>query len=55
MDETKLYIIETKNGKYISMGKNEHEAKINFTITFPNEKIRTIEESEDKALWLTLL
>lgn len=45
----KLFLIETRNGKFISIGKDESEAKINFTIGFPFEKIRKIKESDEKT------
>lgn len=49
----KPFIIQTRNGKFVSYGETEYQAKINFTISFPSEKIRTIEESvEDMAFRL---
>jgi hypothetical protein len=48
----KLFLIETRNGNFISMGETEHQAKINFTIEFPSEKIRTIKEMEEKSIQL---
>lgn len=49
-----LYEIVTRNGKFISIGKDESEAKINFTIEFPSEKIRTIKVLEEKAIQISL-
>lgn len=43
-------MITTKNGNFISIGKDESEAEINFTTEFPSEKIRQIKELEEKAL-----
>lgn len=51
----KIYEIITRNGKYVSIGSTEHEAKINFTIEFPFEKIRDINEVEGKALQIETL
>lgn len=45
-----LFEITTKNGKFLSTGKDEGEAKINFTIEFPSEKIRKIKPLEEKAI-----
>lgn len=45
-----IYVVTTRNGIFISIGKNEHEAKINFTINFPSEKIRNIVKQEEKAI-----
>ncbi|WP_180953838.1 hypothetical protein [Bacillus sp. M6-12] len=45
-----LFEILTRNGKFISIGSTEHEAKINFTIAYPSEKIRTIIQKEEKAV-----
>jgi hypothetical protein len=49
-----MYIFEivTGNGKFLSIGATEQEAKINFTIEFPSEKIRTITQREEKAISL---
>ena len=45
----KIFLIETRNGKFISTGNDEKEAKINFTIRFPFEKIRKTKEADEKA------
>lgn len=50
-----IYIIETRNGTFTSIGEGEHQAKINFTISFPNEKIRLIKKYEEKALQISQL
>jgi len=50
-----MYLITTKNGTYISIGNKETEAKTNFTLEFPSEKIREIEELEGKALQVLIL
>lgn len=50
-----IYLVTTRNGTFISIGKNEHEAKINFTINFPSEKIRNIEKQDEKAIALSEL
>lgn len=50
-----IFEIVTRNGKFISIGGTEHEAKINFTIEYPSEKIRTIRQREEKAISLTEL
>ncbi|MGE7840722.1 hypothetical protein ACQKNX_08015 [Lysinibacillus sp. NPDC093712] len=50
-----IYIIETKNGTYSSIGESEHSAKINFTISFPNEKIRKIKKYDEKAFQISHL
>ncbi|MCA1064725.1 hypothetical protein QTG56_24245 (plasmid) [Rossellomorea sp. AcN35-11] len=45
-----IYEITTRNGNFISIGENEANAKITFTIEYPSEKIRTIKEHEGKAV-----
>lgn len=50
-----MFHIETRNGKFVSIGTTEHEAKINFTIEFPFEKIRTIKQAEEKAINISAL
>lgn len=45
----KVFLIETRNGKFISFGSDEKEAKINFTIGYPSEKIRKIKETDEKT------
>lgn len=49
-EEPALYKVITRNGTFFSIGKNEQEAKMNFTISFPSEKIRSIEKYEEKAI-----
>ncbi|MFP3727470.1 hypothetical protein U8V72_20015 [Priestia filamentosa] len=45
----KIFVIETRNGKYVSFGNDEKGAKINFTMELPNEKIRKIRETNEKT------
>lgn len=45
-----IYLVTTRNGTYISIGKNEYEAKINFTMYHPSEKIRYIQKQDEKSL-----
>jgi len=47
-----LYLIETKNGKFISMGNDEKEAGINFTTNYPSEKARSIIKLEGNSVWI---
>lgn len=48
-----IYIIETRNGTYSSIGESEYNAKINFSISFPSEKIRKIKKYEEKAIQIS--
>lgn len=48
-----LYLIKTRNGEYIGTGKDEHDAKIQFTINYPSEKIRSIRNLEVTAIEIT--
>lgn len=45
-----IYLIVTRNGTFVSIGKDEHEAKINFSQVYPSEKIRDIQVQKEKAL-----
>lgn len=48
-----IFLVETRTGQFISVGGSEQEAKINFTISFPNEKIRTITLQDGKAIHIS--
>lgn len=50
--EMKVFIVTTRNGLFVATGKSEHEAKVNFTIEFPSEKMRAIEQQFEKAFAL---
>lgn len=45
-----IFLIETLAGQFIAVGASEQEAKINFTSSFPNQKIRTITLQNGKAI-----
>ena len=45
-----IFLVITRNGTFVTSGNTEHEAKINFTINFPNEKIRKIKQLDSKAI-----
>lgn len=45
-----LFTVLTRNGRYLTFGKDEAEAKINFTMEYPSEKIREIQPLEDKVV-----
>lgn len=51
----KLYWITTKNGTFLSIGNNENEAKINFSMTFPSESIRDIYALDNKSVQVSNL
>jgi len=45
-----LFQIITNSGSYIVYGEKESEAKINFTLEFPSEKIRDIKPLRNKVV-----
>lgn len=53
MPKSNLYFITTRNGQFLSTGETEHAAKIQFTISYPNEKIRTIQRVVANAVAIT--
>lgn len=48
----KMYAIVTKSGDFVTIGGTETEAKENFEIEFPGEKISSIKELSSKAVFI---
>ncbi|QTG87368.1 hypothetical protein [Bacillus amyloliquefaciens] len=50
-----MYLIVTRSGTFIAIGKDEREAKANFSKAFPNEKIREIEKHKGESIQVSRL
>ncbi|MBT3123205.1 MULTISPECIES: hypothetical protein [Bacillus subtilis group] len=50
-----MYLIVTRSGTFIAIGKDEREAKVNFSKAFPNEKIREIEKHKGESIQVSHL